>query len=213
MLFRRFFGRRRDLPPRLGTDTSVSGDTPPPSPLAHLPSAELQSICDDFWQSLGTSANDTRLRYDRYVHAVNALAECDASIFDWVFERLEHPKYDAREQAAFLVSRLADRNQIPVSQRNPLEDRLRVMALRPWQEDTKEVQANTSAVSALAALGGKVATDTLKEIVESERWDDDDLSWDAACELGRLVGQPFAESDDPKMAARTWLSDSYGETD
>ncbi len=212
MIFRRLFGRplTASRPPRLGVDAAISGDIPPPSPLAHLPTTELQSICDAFWQSLGASASIARPEYEKYVHAVNALAERDASIFDWVFERLDHPEYDAREQAAFLVARLANRDQIHASQRGPLEQRLRAMALRRCQEDPKEVQANSSAVLALSALGGDIATETLKEIVESEQWDEDDLSWDAACELGRLVGQPFAESDDPKMAARVWLSKPMG---
>ena len=212
MFFRRLFGCRHTTspPPRLGVDAAISGDVSPTSPLGHLPLAELQSICDTFWQRLSASASNVRPEYDEYVHALNALAERDASIFDWVFERLDHPEYEAREQAAFLVSRLAHRDQIPTSQREPSVRRLRAMALRQWQEDPKEVQANSSAVFALSALGGDTAIATLREIVESKHWDEDDLSWDAACELGRLVGQPFAESEDPKMAARAWLSNPSG---
>lgn len=80
------------------------------------------------------------------------------------------------------------------------------MATRPIEEDTKEVEANAVALGALSRIGGPRIIPTLREILTSPRWEQDDLSWEAALILGVILRVPFDESKDPVASAREWLA-------
>jgi hypothetical protein len=124
--------------------------------------------------------------------------------FAWACARLHHPGYDAREDVASLLGDLAERGQLGGRQ-DTVAQELAALAIRPWEEDTKEVQANTAALHSLARIGGPAFLGALRMILLSSQWDDDDLQWDAAQLLSGLTGGAIGASGDPVKAAKDWL--------
>lgn len=208
------FRSRKFAPPRLACDAEVSDDSTAPSPFALASVPQLTGICDAYWTSLTQPCESAAVRteYAQYVHAVNELSKRGREISPWVFSRLEHPEYDAREQAAFLLGELARRGELDANQLSSAIEKLSRMATRRWREDTKEVQANTAAIIALGKTADQRAVPVLESIVMSPDWAEDDLSWNAACILGRLVGEAFQGTVDPREAARTWIRSRSTET-
>jgi HEAT repeat protein len=176
-------------------------------PLAKVSVSQLTGVCDAYWASLTQPPRRgiARPDYSEYVQALNELANRDREIVPWVFCCLDRLEYDAREQAAFLLGELARRGELDADQLTAAIEGLTRMAKRPWQEDAKELQANSAAVDALGKTNDPRALPVLQEILLSPDWAEDDLSWDAACILGRLVGESFEDADDPREAARGWI--------
>ena len=170
-------------------------------------------ICDAYWNSFleqsdvapedafsQSSVRDT----NRYVHAINELANRGPAIVDWAIARLRHPGYDAHEQAAWLVGELGSQGHLGEVRESVIEE-LNWLASRPIEEDTKEAQANTAAVSALQKIGDSRAITAYRHILTAPEWDADDLQWCTADALGQLVGESFMDCKDPVTAAKDWL--------
>ncbi len=169
----------------------------------------LTSLCDRYWDSFLQENHDDNVIMVRDSTvcrtALDILRQRGAEVVDWARERLRHPGYDAREDAAYLLGALAGDGQLG-SDEGAVAAELALLATRPWQEDTKEIQANTAAMSALHTIGGEVCLATMRQILTSREWDNDDLQWDAASILSDLTGQAFMEASDPIRVAKDWLS-------
>jgi hypothetical protein len=85
-------------------------------------------------------------------------------------------------------------------------EELAALVTRPWEEDTKEVQANTSALLSLAKIGGPILIATLRRILTSDKWDGDDLQWSAAEILSQVAGKPIMQEEAPLKAAKEWMA-------
>ena len=79
------------------------------------------------------------------------------------------------------------------------------LATRRWVDDRKEVQANTAAIRALQMIGGDTCLATMRQILTSREWNNEDVQWDAARIFSDLIGQQFIESSDPVQAAKDWI--------
>jgi HEAT repeat protein len=198
---------------RLAVDAEVSGDQPGTTGLEDASSQELMDVCDAYWKQLaepstGSLADaftpEAAARYDSYVNAINELSTRGPEILTWATSRLAHPEYDAREQAAFLVGQLGARNQLG-DQLETTIDQLSELATRSVVEDGKETQANTAAVMALGKIQHTNGLSALRLILTSPEWRDDELPWDAADAVGKIVNESFMDGDDPVTAAREWL--------
>ena len=196
-----------------GLWTYTSGDCPKPvlSVLRDVSSQALMELCDDYWNShlpdfkaaLPDGVRAIR-SYEAYVAAFNALFARGSEVVPWARERLSHPGYDAREGAAVLLGELA-RHGLLGDQQDAIAAKLAELAQRPWNEDTKEVQANEAAVRALASIGGPICIDTMCQILTSSHWQEDDLQWSATEVLAQVTEHPFMEAEDPVQAAKDWL--------
>jgi hypothetical protein len=172
----------------------------------------LQSLCDGYWNSFldeEKSDDDSTVIRDGNIpiRALEILKMRGAEVLPWARERLTHRGYDAREHAAWLIGELAAKGLLG-SERDAVAKQLAELATRPWEEDPKEIQANDSAVMALRRIGGPICISTLKKILVSPEWDQDDLQWNAAEMLSEVVGQPFMQSEDPVRAAKEWAKNS-----
>ena len=78
--------------------------------------------------------------------------------------------------------------------------------MRPVEEDGKESQANTAAVMALGKIGHPHGLSALRRILMAREWSGDELQWEAADALGKIVGESFADHNDRVSAAREWLN-------
>jgi hypothetical protein len=168
----------------------------------------LTALCDNYWNSfLDESEWDDVVRIrDSTVcrRALDILGGRGSEAIRWARSRLTHPGYDAREEAACLLGVLAAHGQLG-SEEEAVAAELASSATRPWQEDTKEIQANTAAMIALHMIGGEICFATMRQILTSPEWDNDDAQWDAASILSDLTGQPFMEAGNPVQAAKDWL--------
>jgi hypothetical protein len=190
---------------RLACDAEVSGDAVASTGYEYEFATKLMALCDSYWDSFANPrVGSSRPPYAQYVNAVNELARRGREIMPWARARLKHPEYDAREQAAFLLGELAQRGQLQDELAGVVAE-LSELAIRPVQEDGKEAQANTAAVVALAKTGDRRAIAPFRHILTSAAWEADDLAWEAACALGSLVKEPFAQAGNPVRAAREWL--------
>lgn len=198
---------------RLAVDCKVSGDQTEATGLEDAPAEELMVLCDTYWEQLSEPRNESLTdaftqaatdRYNEYVNAINELSTRGPEILPWALDRVTHPDYDAREQAAFLLGQLGARKQLG-DQLDASVERLCELATRSVQEDNKEIQANTAAVIALGEIGHDKGVSALRRILTSSEWDDDEIQEDAAESLGRIVEESFVESDDAVAAARAWL--------
>jgi hypothetical protein len=171
------------------------------------------AICDAHWEWLAepragppddASAAKAGKRYKKYVNAVNELGRRGPEIRSWARARLQHQEYDAREQAAWLIGQLGGRGQLG-DQLVSIAQELCDLAVRPIEMDSKEVQANTAAVVALGKIGHSGGIAGLRRVLTSPEWEGDDLQWEAAQVLGRLVNEPFADAEDVVEAAQEWL--------
>lgn len=199
------------IPARRGSSAEIEGVEPPFSGLEDVSSDRLMSICDSYWDSLGKDAHfedafspGALVGYNEYVSAINELGKRGMEIWSWAVARIHHSEYDAREQAAWLIGELGARGELK-EQLDQAIGELSWLATRQWGDETKEVQANTAAVMALAKIADYRAVPALREILTSSYWADDDLSWDAADALGQIVGENFMEQESPEAAARDWL--------
>ena len=158
------------------------------------------AICDGHWIPGRTVDSG------RFVLAYNELATRGPEIRDWCRGLLGHSDYDARECGAFLLGQLGGRGQLGDVVEAVVAE-LGVLTRRPVEEDSKETQAIAAAIEALAEIGSSAGVRHLRTVLLSE---DEfllgDTQWSAADALGRLVGQPFMEADDPVSAARAWLA-------
>ena len=213
-LWARLFGRPRTAA-RLACDAEVSGHAVAATGYELATATKLMALCDNYWDSFADphralSPDDIGLRYAQYVNAVNELARRGREILPWARARLKHSEYDAREQAAFFIGERALRGQLQDELTGVISE-LSELAVRPVEEDGKEAQANTAAVSALAKIGDKRAIKPLRHILTSTEWEVDDLAWEAACVLGSIVNERFAQAENPVQAAREWLRRSGNE--
>jgi hypothetical protein len=168
----------------------------------------LTLICDQNWDSfLQESYDDNVVMFrDSTVcrTALDILRQRGAEVVGWARERLRHPGYDAREDAAYLLGVLAGDGKLG-SDQAAVAAELALLATRPWQEDTKEIQANTAAMSALHMIDGEICLATMRQILTSPEWDNDDIQWEAASILSDLTGQSFMEGGNPVQVAKDWL--------
>jgi HEAT repeat protein len=183
--------------------------------LALLDTAEsdvLCGLCDDYWNSFQPGRREAIgedvfvIRHSGVVvHAINLLSRRGSEILEWALARLRHPDYDAREHAAYLLGELAERGHLG-EQLATVTEELAALVTRPWEEDTKEVQANTSALLSLAKIGGPILIATLRRILTSDKWDGDDLQWSAAEILSQVAGKPIMQEEAPLKAAKEWMA-------
>jgi hypothetical protein len=198
-------------PARLNVDADVANSKRDPPELDNVSSQTLMKICDDYWSWLAqpmvhTTAGvaEAKERYRNHVLAVNQLSLRGPEILDWAGARVAHDDYDAREQAAFLIGEVA--------RRHPLGDRLGAvvralsqLAVRPVSLDCKEAQANHGAVLSLGKIGDRKAIWALRHVLTAAEWEGDEIQSDAAEALGSVLGEPFADCEDPVDAAQDWL--------
>lgn len=199
--FKRLFGKK-DAGPLHSERTAADYST--------VTTADLMRICENRWAGrydweglIPPGASPEGLPGS--IEAQNELGKRTKEVLQWAVENLRHQNYDAREACAWLVGEAAKRGEISDDQLGSVIETLSALALRSWKDDPKETQANAAAILALGETNDRRVIPTLAAIVTSPEWDNDDNSWDAACMLGKLVGEPFEESEDPKGTARKWL--------
>lgn len=165
----------------------------------------LKSLCDQYWNSfLEDFDDDTVIRDSRICQsALDLLVDRAPEVISWACQRLNHPGYDARESAAWLLGRLAENGRLGSSE-GVVAHELAALATRCWEEDTKEIVANAVALRSLQKIGGPVCIETARRILLSPEWDDDDLQWDAAEVLAAATGERFMEADDPVQTSKEW---------
>lgn len=164
----------------------------------------LTEVCDAYWDDRPLSDG----RVPSHGHMRSAVAELairGTEVQRWAVSHLSHPDYDAREQAASILAGLADRHLL-TGRDSEITARLSELALRPWGDDTKEVQANCAAVWTLGKIGDKVALSTFRRLLLDDGWwSDDEIRWNTAEALAAATGEPFMSADDPIAAAVEWL--------
>jgi HEAT repeat protein len=169
----------------------------PGRPMNQIATLELMATCDAYW----SGPRD----YALYVEALNELVKRGRETLAWARGLLVHPDYDAREFGAFLLGQLGRRGLLGKEGASVVEE-LGALTRRPVEEDCKELQAVDSAITALGAIGSPAGIPYLKDVLFSDdEWLAGDSQWNAAEELGRLVGETFMHSPDPVAAARSWL--------
>ncbi len=166
--------------------------------------------CDAYWQQLAdeesgkTIESSERIQSNYSQMARVELGSRGQESLQWAIDRLSHSDYFARETAAGLVDTLAKKQLLGPHRKTAIRA-LSELATRKWEEDTKEIQANDVAVSALATIGDRECIPAIRTILYSPYWTNDDLSWSAAEALSQIVGESFMETDSPVDAARNWL--------
>ena len=169
-----------------------------------LSSERLMMICDGFWDERAMEDG----RVPSYGHSAQAAAELSnrgSEVIPWALAHLAHADYDARQSAADLLGSLAERNLLGAHTREVVAE-LSKLALRPRGQETKEIQANCAAVSALGATRDPAALPVFRRLLLTDGWwSDDDIRWNAAEALQRFAGEPFMSADDPESAAAEWL--------
>ncbi|HUG94108.1 MAG TPA: hypothetical protein VML55_24975 [Planctomycetaceae bacterium] len=179
--------------------------------LSGAPTEVLMELCDDYWNSYLDDGDHSSVVRDSRIcqSALEELASRGPEVIAWARARLRHAGYDARGDAARLFGKLCTRHIHGCDLDACVADLSR-LAVRPWEEDTKETEANTAALTALASIRSPRAIPALRQILTSPEWQDDELPWEAAEVLGEIVGVSFEESEDPVEAAREWLRNSRG---
>lgn len=200
--------RLQDLWP----DTANAFETRPDlSVLSNASTQVLQELCDDFWASFAPEFEEDGRKSAVVCDPTvcdRALKELAASRLDalaWARSRLRHPETLARASAAWLVGELCCKHPQDC-ELDLIVGELSALATRPIEEDTKEVQANAVALAVLSRIGGPRILTTLRQILTTPAWEQDDLSWEAARLLGIYLNVPFGESQDPVASARAWVS-------
>jgi hypothetical protein len=174
--------------------------------LDEAPSPVLMALCDNYWNSfLGEAAEDSFVR-DSSVHrrALEILATRAGDALPWARQRLSHPGYDAREDAASLIVQWAENDSLG-HEKEATARELVTLANIPPRDDTKEAQAASMALRALAVIGGPHCLAAARHVLTSPDWEGDDNQWDCAEILAELTGEPFMQSDDPVRAAKEWI--------
>ena len=177
--------------------------------MKELSSQELMTICENYWAAIaaGTTLDKSQAHvlYEHYVKAQTELAQRGVEIREWCRSLLTHPDYDARECGAFLLGELGKRHLLGEAEEKVVAE-LGALTKRPVKEDGKELQAIDAAIIALAAINNRWAIPFFRDILFSDdEWLMGDTQWSAACELGRLLSEPFNSSPEPIEAARAWL--------
>jgi PBS lyase HEAT-like repeat len=169
-----------------------------PPDMNALSSEKLMVICDRFWYP-GTGD------YGEFVLAYNVLATRGPEIRDWCRRLLTHPDYEAREPGAFLLGQLGFRKQLGDAVEAVIAE-LGALTRRPVEDDCKETQAISAAITALAKIGDPAGIPHLRAVLFSnDKYIVGDTQWTAADALAQLVGQNFMDRPDPVEAARVWL--------
>lgn len=168
-------------------------------------SQTLMALCDDYWDSYFEDFEHPVVRsHDIDYRAIEILGNRGDTAISWAYERLSHPGYDARKRAADLLGVLGSKGLLGERKQSVVEA-LAELATHPWKEDTKEVQANTSAVLALEKIGGDNCIDVMKTILTSPVWDQDCLQIAAVEILSRVTEKNFMDEEDPLAAAKAWV--------
>jgi HEAT repeat protein len=171
---------------------------------------KLTAICETYWDSLdfsskSTSQADAPVQYQSYRRAVEKLSTHGEEIRDWARRMLGHRRYDAREQAAYLLGQLGARGELGDAE-DAIIDELDELAHWDIAHDGKERQAIDAAVQAIGAIGNRRGVEVLRKILGSDKeHHQDETAWTAAEALGLLLREPFMQADDPVAAARAWL--------
>jgi len=172
-------------------------------------------ICDAYWERLAQPpdgsledafSEEAMQRYNEYVSAVNELGRRGSDVLEWACSHLNHPEYDAREQAAFLVGEIIARDDVD-EPTDVVIDALSKLAMRPVEEDNKEAQANSSALIALGKLGDRRGIPAIRHVLTSPEWEEDDNQLMAAEALEQILGESFDDSDVVEVA-RDWLAEN-----
>lgn len=174
--------------------------------LDNAPSPILMAICDDYWNSFLGEADDDSFIRNSSVHrrAIEILATRAGDALPWARQRLSHPGYDARENIASLIAQWAETGSLG-HEKEATARELVTLAITPPREDTKEAQAASMALRALAVIGGPHCLAAVRHVLTSPDWDRDDNQWDCAEILAESTGEPFIQSDDPVWAAKEWI--------
>jgi hypothetical protein len=181
-------------------------DEPRLEVLDNAPTPILMALCDDYWNSFLAEADDDSFVRDSSVHrrALEILATRAGDALPWARQRLSHPGYDAREDVASLIAEWAENDSLG-HEKEATARELVTLAITPPKEDTKEAQAASMALRALAVIGGPHCLAAVRHVLASPDWDNDDNQWDCAEILAESTGEPFMQSDDPVLAAKEWI--------
>lgn len=187
--------------------------------LAKLSTTDLLAICEGYWKRFPTTVADIEsgtwqpppdalnVSHERYLQAGGQLQLREAEVvIPWACRMLAHDNYDARELSATLLQHYS-RHEAFADHRPSVEAALLECVKRVPTYDNKEAQANTVALMALTDLGGKKAFAAIRHVLTDEDWLEDDLSWEAAMQLGRLTGVDFSSDSEPAAAAQQWLAE------
>lgn len=193
-------------------DLWTSVDFGHPKPQLHLldsaPTSVLTELCDSYWNSFLDEDFETSCFRESRVssRALDILATRGSEALRWARERLKHPGYDARAGSAWLIGELVSKDQLGYC-REEVARELAALTTRPWDEDTKELAANSVAMEALSRIGGPICIEAMRQLLTSEEWDGDELQYFAATVLAEQLNEPFQDADDKVQAAKKWLAD------
>lgn len=199
---RRFVPSSLDLPELW----PQGGNEPRLEVLDNAPTPILMALCDDYWNTFLVEAEDDSFLRDSSVHrrAFEILTVRAGDALPWARQRLSHPGYDAREDAAALIAQWAENGSLG-HEKEATARELVTLAITPPSEDTKEAQAASMALRALALIGGRHCLSAVRHVLTSSDWNGDDNQWDCAEILAELTREPFMQSDDPVRAAKVWI--------
>jgi hypothetical protein len=187
-------------------------DTRPNLDVLNTASTEgLMDLCDQYWNSFDKEAewDGPVVRSSEVKNcAVRILMDRGPKVTKWAHARLKHHDYFAREDAASILCEQAKVGTLGSATDGIAED-LAKLAVRPWQDDTKEVQANSAALMALEVIGGPHCQRAIRDLLTSGNWDQDDIQHDAMCMLEKMTGQLFQSESSPILAAKSWVADNW----
>lgn len=198
--------------PSLWSDYDGDNREPNLAALDEASTDQLTQLCDDYWNSFQTDDDlDQMIIRDSRVHrrALELLAGRGSESLSWACDRLKHPGYDAREDAALLIMQLAQSKQLG-AHAEAIGNELVALALRAPEEDTKEAQAASAALIALSVIGGPACMKAVRGVLTSPDWDEDDNQWQATEILAEITGESFLKAEDPVAAAKAWLAGNCG---
>jgi hypothetical protein len=156
---------------------------------------------------LSEDDDDDSITRDGQVHqsVLSELAARGSECVDWAIRQLDHRAYEAREECAQLLQTISESQGLG-AHRGYAIAALEKLAVRPWEEDTKEAVAASVALSALHAIDGEACVRASRRVLTSPDWDEDDHQWAAAELIERHTGQSFMSSSDPVAAAKAWIA-------
>ena len=197
--------------PALWPDNEGGKREPNLAVLEGAPTDSLTQLCDDYWNSyLDDDFDQTLFRVSRvHQRALELLATRGSDSRLWARARLKHPEYYVRQDAAYLIMKIAQFGQLGPDAA-AIGEELVFLALRVPVVDSKEAQAASVALSALSIIGGSACMKAIRGVLTSPDWDQDDNQWLATEILADITAESFMEADDPVSAAKTWLAANSG---
>ncbi|QDU80968.1 hypothetical protein Pla110_27050 [Polystyrenella longa] len=208
--YRRFGSTpKRHVPssPELPELWSKDGLQPRLEVLTGADTSVLTAICDDYWGSFLVAQDVSIIRHpDVHHRALEILTTRKNEAVTWACQRLKHENYEAREDAASLIAQLARKGAL-LDDEQVVAKELRILAVTPPREDSKEAQAATAALIALSIIGGTECMAAVRHVITSADWDDDDNQWECAEILANHTNESFMDSEDPVAAAKEWLQE------